>query len=401
MDILLESASDNKQIILKQLYPKISAVMDKGITKFKNLIAKFIDARSEAMYEIAPYSRIYFSTDDAQEFFKFLGISEQEILSIISNTYYYPIAKFNPIAAKDAFTVAVLSIIRYFVVNKKTPEAELASIYLAFSGKFYPSIHYGSFPTCPPSDHREVMEYVVNNSLNQQFDLKREGSIFGAIKSRNITWLNTYEKEGRFKDFDDEDVVYLIQQLRDRIKSFIINVATVYYDVYKDKDSYLNYESDALGQDNYRIADNDMMKIERAVQNTMSFINGVNADYAVCKMSSNSIVRTDELKNIIELILQDNNNVALIKELVRILITLYFNSVEKKDLHDIKFVSSSISLKPNTKDKNVLRQKEIIEQLLDEHSPAYRKRKKRLATKNSYNKAVLSYFTLVIYNANK
>ena len=52
-------------------------------------------------------------------------------------------------------------------------------IYLSFSGKFYPSIHYGLFPKFPPSEYRHIMEYVVNNKLNNKYDLKREGSVFG------------------------------------------------------------------------------------------------------------------------------------------------------------------------------------------------------------------------------
>lgn len=403
-NLLLEAsaiANHADKIILSKLYPKISSFLNSNTSKFKRLVAGFLNDRAKEIHEIAPFNRIVFSLDDAKKLFDCINISEQEVINIISNTYYYPIANFNPKAAKDPFTVTLLTIIRYFVIKNKKKEAELATIYLSFSGKFYPSLHYSSFPKVEPAEHRSVMEYAVNNKLSQQFDLKREGSLFGAMRSRGNTWLNKYKD--RFKDFDDGDVVYIIQQLHDRIKSFMQNIASVYYEVYDNKDAYLNYESDSLGEEDYRIADNDMYKIERATEQTMQRINGVNADYALCKLAvaTNKNVRTDELKNIIELILQDNHNLLLIKELCRILITLYFASTDKKDLHDIGFISNAISLRPNTKDKNVLRQKEIVEKLLDENSTAYRKRKKRLATKNSYNRAILSYFALIIYNANK
>ena len=63
--------------------------------------------------------------------------------------------------------------------------------------------------------------------------------------------------------------------------------------------------------------------------------------------------------------------------------------------------SVSYAAKPNTKDPNILREKEIVESWLTENSPSYRKRKSRLATKNSYYKSIFSYFTLVVHTANK
>lgn len=387
-------------VILKYLYPKISKSLSANYSKLKRTIGKFIDKNSVSLYDIAPYSMIPFTLDDYNEFFKAINISEAEIVSILEKTYYYDIPNFNPIAAKNPFTIAMIMVIRYFIMKGKTKEQELCSIYLSFSGKFYPSIFHGSFPKFPPSENKSVMEFVVNNKLSQQFDLKREGNIINSIKSRANTWLNKYKS--RFKDCEDDDVVYVVQQLHDRIKSFMINIAQVYYEVYKNKDSYLNYESDSLGEEDYRITDNDISKIERAVERTMNKINGVNADYSLCKTATdaNKTVTSDELKNIIELILQNNDNLNIIKELIRILITLYFQTTDKKDLSNVRFISTSIQLKPNTKNKYVLRQKEILNDLLDDNSPAYRRRKHRLDTKNAYNKALLYYIVLLIFFAN-
>ena len=72
-----------------------------------------------------------------------------------------------------------------------------------------------------------------------------------------------------------------------------------------------------------------------------------------------------------------------------------------KNVASIEFVSYSIKAKPNSKDKNIIRIKEIIEHWLDENSPQYRKRKSRAATKSSYYQSVLTYYVLVINKANK
>ena len=80
-------------------------------------------------------------------------------------------------------------------------DCELACIHLAFSGKFYPSNHYASYPIIPA---RHIMEYVVNNELSKKFDLVVHGSVFGAIRSVSTTWLNTYTD--KMNTLEDEDV---------------------------------------------------------------------------------------------------------------------------------------------------------------------------------------------------
>ena len=389
----------NTDALVKQLYPLVSNSMSRNTNKFKQVVSRFIDKRAPLLYDTCPCDRIYFGVEDKEDFYKSMGISEKEVNSILQKTYYYNIANFNPKAAQDEFTVTILMIIRYFYLKKMKKELELATIYLAFSGKFYPSIHYGSYKVVQPSEYRHIMEYVINNKLSNKYDIKREGSVFGAVRSISLTWLDTYAD--KLKDCDDEDVVYLIQQLHNRIKSFMVNIAQVYYDVYNNKDEYMTFDSDNMGEESYRLADNDSLKIERHVESTMSYLNNTSVDYKICKMASDSNVKTDEVKGIIELILNDNDNLPLIKELVRLIISEYFVNSKEKDIRDIDFITFSITPKPNSKNPGVLRQKEIIESFLSENSPAYRKRRSREATKNSYHKSILTYFVLLIHNANK
>ena len=159
-----------------------------------------------------------------------------------------------------------------FLMKGDHKEAQLAGVYLAFSGKFYPSIHYASYPKTPPSQYRHIMEYVVNNKLTNSYELKVQGSVFGAINSLVETWLNTYKD--KFKSFKDDDVVYVIQQLHTRIKSFTINIAQLYYETYENKNEYMSYGQDNLGdENNYVLTDNDTLLMERIVQKALETIN--------------------------------------------------------------------------------------------------------------------------------
>ena len=392
-------ASNRTSVIAKKIYPIIQESFDKKntITRYKKTIQNFIEARSKELYEIAPYTRIYFTQKDVDNFFRSVGFTENQIRNELKNTYYWNM-RFNPQAAKDPFTVAMMMVIRYFVLKDDQKNAELSAIYLAFSGKFYPSIHYSKFPTVQPIEYKHIMDYVVNNMLTQKFDLKREGSVFGAIRSICITWLNTYRNI--FKNPDDEDIADLIQQLHGRIKSFMNNIASLYYEAY-EKGNYISYDSDNESDENFRIADSDSLLAERCVENTMRIINNNNIDMKICKMASDSNVKITEVQSIIEGIQSEPDNLPTIKELLRIIINEYFVDSKDKDVTSLNFITKSIAAKPNTKNKNIIRQKEIIENWLDENSPQYRKRKSRPATKYSYYKSVLTYYVLLINKANK
>lgn len=385
--------------IVTELAPKVANLMSKNLNKYKACLSRFMDKRHAELFDTAPYSRIFYGEEDIKDLYDSIGITEAEIMPAIQKTYYWSVAAFNPRCAKDPCTILLMCIIKYFHSKKMAKELEISIIYLSFSGKFYPSIHYASFPKVAPSEHRHVMEYVVNNMLTNKFDLKITGSVFGAVKSIGITWLSSYDT--MIKNSDDEDIVYLLAQLHNRIKSFMKNIAELYYDCYANKENYMTYDSDSMDETSYRLADNDSLKAERVVETTIEKMNNGTVDYKLCKMSSDSNIKTDEIKSIIETINSDKESAAEVKELVRLLTITYFEASQTKDVKDIGFITFSISAKPNTKDKNILRQKEIIEGWLDESSLSYRKRKSRLATKNSYNKAILVYFTLLIHNSNK
>lgn len=214
-----------------------------------------------------------------------------------------------------------------------------------------------------------------------------------------MTWLNTYKS--KFKDPDDEDVADMIQQLHGRIKSFLGNIASAYYDAYAKKDVWFTYSSDSNDQDSYRIADSDSLLAERCVENAMNVVTSRQVNYRLCRLSSDKNVKTDEIKSIIESIQEDPDNLPLIRELYQLVVAEYFATSKEKDVSSYDFIAKTIVAKPNSKNKNIIRQKQIIEDFLNENSPAYRKRKSRDATRSSYHRSILTYYVLIMNEANK
>lgn len=385
------------RVAVNKIYPIVEKSLQKNTPVYKKNVQEFIKDRSKDLYDIVPVRRIPFGSEDIDSFFKAMKIDKNEITQCLSETYYWNM-NFNPRAAKDEFTMTMMMVIRYFLLKNKQTDAEISTIYLAFSGKFYPSIHSQKFKI-PPEKYRHIMEYVLNNVLTQKYDLKREGSVFGAVRSICKTWLRTYTP--KFKNPDDEDVADMIQQLHGRIKSFLGNIAAAYYDTYEKRDSYFAYASDFNDQDSFRIADNDSLLAERCVENAMNWITTKQVDYKLCKWASDKNVKVDEIKSIIESIQEDSDNLLLIREMMQLIIADYFSTSKNKDVTSYEFINKSIVAKPNSKNKYVIRQKEIIEYFLDENSPAYRKRKSRPDTKSSYYKSILTYYVLVINESNK
>lgn len=382
--------------ILEIAYPEIEQKIKNNLNKYKNYISKFINNRSVSLYSNTPSKQIYFTNTDVTDFFTLTNIDQKIIKNAISQTYYYNIANFNPRYAKDECTVSMLCIIRYFSLHNMSKELDLSLINMAFSGKYYPSIWYGSFPV---TINEHIMEYIITNVLTNKYDIVREGNVIGAVKSVAKTWYNTYKQ--RFKDFHDDDCVYLIQQLHNRLRSFMNNIAKVYYDYNNNKDSYITYDSDDVSEDNYHLADSDSFRMNRIVENTMTYLNSHNIDYRICKMATNDLIKLDELKSIIENILSNEKNIPLVKEFITLLVVCFFRQSKNKDVKDLDFISYSIKTKPNAKDKYFKRQKELIDQILINNSEHFARRRNRLATESAYYRSINAYFSLIIQYANK
>ena len=391
----MDKYSNTTSVIIDKLYPVIAKSLDKNLSKFKNNIFDFINDNSSQLYDVAPYDVIYFKQKDIDNIFKSLGITEQEVIEIMRDCFFWKIP-YNPPAAKEPYVLVCMMAIRYCLIQKKKKEAELITIYLAFSGKFYASLFTGVvFTKVAPSKYKTVMDYVVNNMLTDKFSLRTQGNVFGAIKLLCVTWLDTYGNDLIGK-IDDDEVGKMIQQLRDREKSFLMNIAKLYYSAYENK-NYLNYETDNLSDGaEFRITDNDSLKATRYTETAINYLVTNSVSLNICNKCKDQNIKATEVKDIMESILSDKNNLNDLYRVVNILICDFMRNYPNKSVGSVDFIANSIKMKPNTKDAYILEMKKIILNWLDENSPNYRRRKSRVATAISYYKAVLMYLVLAI-----
>lgn len=381
-------------VIPQKVYSVVAKAYEANKSAVKKAIGDFITSKYNFLYAIAPYDRIQFDKDCYDKFWKAIKLNEKDIDNIMKECFFYNI-NYNPRAAKAPFTAVVFCCIKHCIKTKDQNNAELLSVYLAFSGQFYASNHSGCWPYLP---NKEVLEYVVNNKLSGKYDLKKYGNIFASIRNICLVWLDYYKKDIISDSLDDDSYGTIIQQLHDREKSFLKNIAKLYYD---NKDNYMNYVRNNMDEDNFILKDNNSSLAEKYTAACVDFLTTRDVDYRHCGMVADENVKKDEIKSIMSSIFHNKNNIAELRELINIIITDFMRVYPDEPLTGIKFLTYGMAIKPNSKDKNIIREREIISKWLTENSVDYVRRKSRASTAISYYKSVLKMIILGINAALK
>lgn len=385
-------------VIIDKIYPMIDEVLPKRLNNLKQCIGRFINSRSDLLYDYAPMNRIMFTKKDENDFFNSMMLKYNSINDIIDELYYAKKEELQ--ACKDPYSLVMMMVLRWIIINnpKDKKILELSYMYLAFSGKFYASAFYKWFPHYLPK--REVMDYVVSYMLSQKFDLIKEGSLWGAIRNLTSTWMDTYTEELKSEDISDERLVYMMHQLYSRIYAFLRNIAKPYFEAYEQK-LYINKESDNYEQDNFRIAPNNATIAASITEKALTYINQSQVNLSWCYWVSGSGVDPYEVKTIFETILNDNSKLEDLKFVINVMVVDFMRRYpdEKIIVPNNKFIAHSMSMKPNTKDQDILRQKAIINEWLNT-SAKYRGIKTQ-NSRNNYFKAMLGYVALAVNESGK
>lgn len=387
-------------LITDNIFPLVTKSLSSSINSYKNCVGRFIHKNHDQLYDYAPIDRIYFRQQDIDDFFKSMKINEKDITDVVKRLYYYNDNELQ--ACKDEFSLTQLMVFKYFMIKKDQKMAELSCLYLAFSGKFYASAHYKWFSKFVPK--REVMDYVINNMLSNKYDIVSQKSLWGAVRSLTGTWMQSYSDTILDKKATDEDYVYIIHQLYERIYAFLRNIAIPYYEAVEKK-LYLNYESDNYNDTDgkYRIADNTSTILMSITETTIRNMTSTTVNISRCVAVSDKGVDPYDIKSIFENILADGNNINDLRDVINITLVDFcrnYPNVKPKDVPiSLEYISHTIKAKPNTKDKDLLHLKDVINKWLNTSS-RYRSIKTP-ATLNNYNRAILMYIALTVNAANK
>jgi hypothetical protein len=384
-------AIKDTDVIINKLYPVVEKALSSRSGRFLKNIQSFINSRHEEIFAIAPYDRIYFNANDKSNLYNAIGLKEKNIENIVKECFFWGM-DYTPNAAKEPYVEMIMCCIIYYINKKQIKNAEITTIYLAFTGKFYVSLHCYFWEKFPPD--RTVMDFVINTMLSDKFDIKKEGSVFGAIRKLCSTWVDTYKDNLTDPDITDDEMGKLIQQLRDREKSFLKNIANLYYEAYNNK-SYLNYETDNLDADEFRITDNDAATAARITESTVNKITSQSVNLKICDQCKNVNVTALEIKQIIEGVLRDKGNIPKLRRSINIIICDFMSCNPKSRVGSNELIAHTMKSKPNTKSKILIELKGIICDWIEENSIRF-KTSKRQATRNNFYRSILMYLTLMI-----
>lgn len=378
----------------EKLYPLVIERLSKHEKAYIAHVASFFNKNHEILYAVGPYDNVYYTNTDRSNLLSAVGVTENEVNTIMKECFFWnkPI---NPPAIKEPYVQVLICILMYYLKNKKQKEAEITLIYLAFSGKFYASLFGKYFKYAAPSKYKSIMDYVINNMLNDKFDLRTTGSVFGAVRLMCITLLDTY-KNILTSNPDDEELKYFIQQVRDRESAFLKKISKLYYEANENK-NYLNFESDnAVDGEEFRISDSDATVAARITENSVNYMINNAVSLKICNNFSDSNIRPTELRDIMESIVTDKACINQLYRVCNILICDFLRKSPKTKVGGVEFIEYSLKEQPNSKDAYILEMQNTIMSWLDEKSERYRKRKSRKATAISYRKAVKFYIIMVI-----
>jgi len=73
----------NTKAIDSMLYPKVSSLMSKNLSKWKQMIGRFINKRQQSLYDTFPSTRILYGQQDIDDLYASVGIKEPEIMDAI------------------------------------------------------------------------------------------------------------------------------------------------------------------------------------------------------------------------------------------------------------------------------------------------------------------------------
>jgi hypothetical protein len=355
--------------------------------KFSQIVKKYVDNNSQALYANAPQHRLYFADDrDRKPIFDLVDVKEVYVKEVIKKT---PAIKSNWAALNKPFNILMPMIIRHYENSHQKENLKNAILYTTLS--LYSNLHSKYFKYLP---NENVMTYTINN-LNNKFLFKQYGVI---IKALYHTAFRTHEKYRHIiARGNDEDIANYMMYLQTRVNNLMKNFTREYMKNYENK-NYLNTEKDSTDEDSYFETDNVSLMIARLNQQASNrFYSSEINDKFVRVAAKWSGVSPITLKLAVESIKKSEKEKVgqLMQAILQVYLTDGNNSFES--IASQRFIAYCISIysKSNTKDKNILLIKSLLDYFLKNNSNRYSETE-REATRINYRKAFYMYVVLFL-----
>ena len=107
-ELILEAKTSSKtSIIVKKVFPIILLAIEKNTSKYKKTVGEYITSHHKQLYANAPYTRISFSKEQYDAFWRALNISPNTLAAQMKDCFFWNM-NYNPRSAKNPFTAAMV-----------------------------------------------------------------------------------------------------------------------------------------------------------------------------------------------------------------------------------------------------------------------------------------------------
>jgi hypothetical protein len=378
---VIEEAASRKSLVVRPVMAEIQAIADKNANVLQtNIIGK------QMLFSEEPKNRIMAA----------LGVDQKKLSEAFGRSEYFK--QFGELKLKEQmlFAIPMIMMARQFHIDGKEQEAKF--FYLSAFYKPYATVIFKYFGKYEVNE--DQMRYTVEN-LSERYDIKKEGTVFAVLvkmaASSYANYIEPMRKSGRLTDKELHGI--FASGIYSRINNAIQGIFGEYD---KNKGKYLPFEEstfegreDSEGETFERDIESDAAVKDSMVKRAVSSIIKKPIDESLLDVSAKfgfvatgakagsykySGAYTDILRNtVLEVVERKHREIPVLFESI-IGAFLFENNPETgkkftaKDLRTAIFISFSqrmFAKSPNTKNQDILRVRDMIEEFLMECSKKY------------------------------
>lgn len=406
----MEMTSEERIAIIKgrkeffnKFYPQVvSSMRSRGRLMLQH-IAKYRDKNIEILSSPYPFNYTLFGVEDQKIVWTVTGINEDDVQAeidalkkeikdgCVASGYTVPASLFVNLLP---FRVILLLMIRYYMERGDREHMEEICAYTAYS-MFY-TVFHNSFPK---GVNREIMMYTVNQ-MTKKHMLRNQESVDKMITYGIVLCANTYKK--RIMDCTDDDIIYIIQQWKSRLRGYFVSIARQYFPNAEKKEAIFTSSEKVDSDDGTDIIERESRSgtiSKLSQQYSQQFFQRPLDDQIILICSRLSTVSKNEIKNALTTLRSDKGRIHEVKAFYEAIFYLYLQEADLSefDVHSKKFlvIMESFYKKGSSKEKNITMIKEMLDRWLTATSPSFKEANG--ATKvSSLKKAIFQYFVYVV-----
>lgn len=367
-------------------------IIDKNVPKVINEMKKHIDELSSVLSTPGPENRPRFTRVHEENFIQSTGIR----LNIITNAIKKcKMIDDNHLTRNNEFYILISLLISYHYRNnteyKKVSVGRLLNLYLAL--RIYKTSFSLFFPYYVPNP--EVMAATIERLNSNRFNIKKHKTVFNTI---------VYIADSHYENFQDimqdpidDNTLYYIQNLYNRIKLMMKTIANLYMENHKKgvREGISNLQSENDEGETYL---NEVENISTLVSINskkiyLSFVSDSVANpkilHAVCKKTKVSFSKmTITINKMIE------SRDPLLEMLIVKMLSHYYVSGGSV-IKSTRFINAMVEAYSvsNTSDETIIAIKDLLDALMKKYSKTYLETN-NVGSISCLKKTLLLYITL-------